>query len=61
MDYVNKTVFTEPLLLFSAGDVLHETDQYQTDVTIDSSLDENEDDGNEILESGEAEISNFSD
>ena len=40
---------------------LHETDQYQTDATIDSSLDENEDDGNENLEPGEGEISNFSD
>ena len=47
--------------LFSAGEVLHETDQYQTDATIDSSLDENEDDGNESLEPGEAGISNFSD
>ena len=61
MDYLNDAMFTELLLLFSAGEVLHETDQYQTDATIDSSFGENEGDGNESLEPGEEEISNFSD
>ena len=60
MDYLNEAMFTELLLLFSAGEVLHEIGQYQTYATIDSSLDEN-DDGNESLEPGEAGISNFSD
>ena len=60
MDYLNEAMFTELVLLFSAGEVLHETDQYQTDTTIDSSLDGNEDDGHESLEPGEAGISNFS-
>ena len=48
------------MVLFSADEVLHETDQYQTVATIDSSLHENGDGGNESLEPGEAEISNFS-
>ena len=48
------------MVLFSADEVLHETDQYQTAATIDSSLHENGDGGNESLEPGEAEISNFS-
>ena len=48
------------MVLFSADEVLHETDQYQTVATIDSSLHENGDGGNESLEPGETEISNFS-
>ena len=61
MDYLYETIFSGQLLLFSAGEVLHETDQYQTDATINSGLHENEDGENESLEPGEAEISNFSD
>ena len=61
MDYLYEAMFTELLLLFSAGEVLHVTDQYQTDATIDSTLQENEDDGNESLEPAVTEISNFSD
>ena len=60
MDYLNETIFSELLALFSADEVLHETDQYQTVATIDSSLHENGDGGNESLEPGETEISNFS-
>ena len=61
MDYLYETIFSGLLLLFSADEVLHETDQYQTDATINSGLQENEDGKNESLEPGEAEISNFSD
>ena len=61
MDYLYEAMFTELLLLFSAGEVLHGTDQYQTDATIDSTLPKNDDDGNESLEPAVAEIRNFSD
>ena len=60
MDYLYETIFMGLLLPLSAGEVLHETDQYQTDATIDSSFRRNGDDGNESLEPGEVEISNFS-
>ena len=59
MDYLFETIFSGLLFLFSAGEVLHETDQYQTEATINSGLHENEDGENESLEPGEAEISNF--
>ena len=61
MDYLYEAMFTELLLLFSAGEVLHGTDQYQTDATIDGTLQENDDDGNESLEPAVTEIHNFSD
>ena len=61
MDYLYKTIFSGLLLLFSASEVLHKTDQYQRDATIDSILHENEDGENESFEPGESEISNFSD
>ena len=61
MDYLYETIFSGLLLLFSAAEVLHETDQYQTDATIDISLHENGDGGNKSSEPGEAEINNFSD
>lgn len=48
------------MLLFSVDEViLHETDLFQTDATVNSSLDY-EDDGSESLGPGETEISNFS-